>query len=96
MQPQYVIKRKTNNEKSKQSAEHDKEPWSAYEVEFLMTHFEPDDQVLAMVAELLGRTIEACRQKFYVTAKTGNSTMTVTTQTTTATYRGWMEGMGEE
>jgi hypothetical protein len=49
-------------------AEHDREPWSSDEAEFLIVFFgeakgQPDAE--REVAEALGRTIEACRQRYY-------------------------------
>jgi hypothetical protein len=74
-------------------AEHDREPWSSEEIEFLMEFFagaKGDPVEEREVAEALGRTIEACRQRFYETRKGRCSTVSVKTTTTTTTveYRG--------
>jgi len=58
----YMV-RKSVNEKSKAAADHDKELWSADETELLMEG-EGEEDLIAL-AELLGRTVEACRQKRY-------------------------------
>lgn len=58
----YMV-RKTINEKSKAAADHDKELWSGDEVDLLMEGANEED--LVALAELLGRTVEACRQKRY-------------------------------
>lgn len=61
-------KRLERNDKSRPKAEHNAEPWSQDEIDFLMIEFAqakgcPADE--GTVAECLGRTIEACRQRFY-------------------------------
>lgn len=61
--------RKDRNEKSRNAAKHNCEEWSADEVGFLLEEFAQavgDAGEEAVVAEILGRTIEACRQRFYV------------------------------
>lgn len=61
--------RKDYNEQSRNKAGHFREEWSHDEISFLLQEFpaasgKPDEE--AVVAEILGRTIEACRQRFYV------------------------------
>jgi hypothetical protein len=99
--------RLARNAESKKAAEHDGQPWSAEEMDILMLCVRDEDFVDA--AEMLGRTIEACRQRFYVTRR-GEATTTITTrrafvhdasvritETVAVTnYRGWMEGDGDE
>lgn len=79
------------NAESKAMAEHDREQWSAGDVEFLLTFFaeaKGDSAEEREVAEALGRTIEACRQKFYdirsgrrhVTVRTVRETSRTTTE----------------
>lgn len=63
MSTQDYQKRQARNEKSRNTAEKDRELWSADEVEFLLAFFDPDD--LDDLAASLGRTVEATRQKFY-------------------------------
>lgn len=92
------------NAASKAKAEHDREPWSADELDWLHSWTPGDEGYLAELAELLGRTIEACREKFYKSRRAGFSvsyTRTVshpdgTTVSSRTEYRGWMEGMGDE
>lgn len=81
------------NEASRQHAGHHSEPWSATELELLAEWDGSSETDLADLAELLGRTIEACRQKFYTSRKTGFTTTTTvtrlvssTTTTRTVTY----------
>lgn len=81
------------NDASRNHAVHHGEQWSREEIEFLRA-FWPEAKGYdeeAEVAEALGRTIEACRQRFYedrwgrgVQVKT----TTTTTTTTTSTYMG--------
>jgi hypothetical protein len=82
------------NAQSKASADHDGEEWSVDEIAFLLIEFPkalgaPEDE--AVVAECLGRTIEACRQRFY-DVKAGRKRHVIvkktTTSTTTVEYRG--------
>ena len=83
------------NLESKAVAEHDREPWTVDELAFLLSEFpdakgKPDEEMA--LAELLGRTIEACRQRFYdtVSGRKPSSVVrkTTTTTTTTTEYRG--------
>lgn len=59
----YDSKRQPTNEASRNSAENYKELWSAEDVETLETLW--DSTQLIPLAEMLGRTVEACRQKHY-------------------------------
>ena len=86
--------RLARNAASKASAEHDTEPWTAEQLDWLQS-WDGTEAYLAELAELLGRTIEACRQQYHVRNRSGSWTTTTTTtftRTTTTTYRGWMEG----
>jgi hypothetical protein len=85
--------RLARNDESRNKAGHHREPWSVDEVDFLM-QWDPaeGDGDLIIIAECLGRTIEACRQRFYE-VKRGevhvfrSKTTTVTvTKTTTAQH----------
>lgn len=85
--------RKQRNAESKAKAENDRQPWSSEELEILREWTGPEAE-LADIAELLSRTIEACRERFYKSRQNGWSTATVTRTTTTA-YRGWTEDRGD-
>jgi hypothetical protein len=53
------------NDLSRNKAVHHTEPWSGEEQEILRGFWDGSDETLAEIAETLGRTIEACRQKYY-------------------------------
>ena len=55
--------RQAANEASRTAAEHHFEIWEAYEIELLLEGW--GETTIPEIAELLGRTIEACRQKYY-------------------------------
>lgn len=60
----YAPRREANElSRSKATAHH--ELWEEFEIELLEEGWEDDESTLPEVAELLGRTIEACRQKHY-------------------------------
>ena len=86
------------NAESKLLADHDGEPWSDEELEWLAS-WDGTEPYLAELAELLGRTIEACREQFYKRRRTGSwvrvETTTTTTTTTRSTYSGWTEADGD-
>lgn len=63
-------RRKERNEASRNRADHYAEPWLGWEIELLM-QWDGTEAELEELAELLGRTIEACRQHFYVTRRDG-------------------------
>lgn len=89
--------RLARNDESRNRAEHHALPWEAEELEFLLVFFadaKGDPEAEREVAEALGRTIEACRQRFYQTRRGQCATVevrTTTTETTTVTYRGLMD-----
>ena len=88
--------RRDRNERSRQGAEKFAQPWGHDELELLML-WDGTEAELGDLAEMLGRTIEACRQKFY-TSQRGTVTVTETethTKTRTTVYRGWMESDGD-
>ena len=85
-------KRHEANAQSKANAEHDGEEWTAEQVEWLQT-WDGSMAYLLELAELLGRTIEACRERFYSGRRT--SWVVTTTTTTSTTYRGWVETDGD-
>jgi hypothetical protein len=62
--------RKERNEASRNKAGHYAEPWLGWELDLLM-QWDGTEAELEDLAELLGRTIEACRQHFYITRKEG-------------------------
>lgn len=71
------------NAESKLHAEHDGEPWGGEELDWLAS-WDGTETDLAETAELLGRTIEACREQYYQRRRRGWTTVTtVTTVTTT-------------
>lgn len=57
-------RRKLVNDESRSRAEHHREPWSHEETDFLM-QWDQTTEELILTAELLGRTTEACSQRFY-------------------------------
>lgn len=85
------------NAASKAHAEHDGEPWGDDELEWLQS-WDGTEPYLRELAELLGRTIEACREQFYKRRRQGSwicVERSTTTTTTTTTYRGWTEADGD-
>lgn len=60
--PNYEVRRELN-EVSRTYAEHHAEIWEAHEVELLEECW--SEANIEEIAETLGRTIEACRQKHY-------------------------------
>ena len=80
---------------SKAKAENDGQPWGSDELDVLRM-WDGSEAELAAVAELLGRTIEACRERFYKDRRGYQVTRTTTTVTrTTEVYRGWTVDMGD-
>lgn len=67
----YEQVRAPRNEVSRNSATKHKELWSEPEVETLTTLWDPSE--LETLAEMLGRTVEACRQKFYELQQQGET-----------------------
>lgn len=86
--------RLARNDESRNRADKHREPWSGEELEFLLEFWQDPTTSEAEVAETLGRTIEACRQRFYETlhgrpvAERTTTTTATTTTTTTRVYRG--------
>jgi hypothetical protein len=73
------------NDESRNYATHHREEWSVDEHEFLMD-WDRSDEELAIIAECLGRTIEACRERYYKAKRGlvhGVSVKVTTTSTTT-------------
>lgn len=77
-------RRLEKNEASKNHAEHYREPWLDHEVELLL-QWDGSDSELSDLAELLGRTREACRQRYYE-SRSGRS-RTVHTRTSVTVTR---------
>ena len=89
--------RLAKNAESKAHAINDTLPWTAEELEWLQS-WDGTEAYLEELAELLGRTIEACRQKYHTSRRIGfrvTSTRTTTTTTRTTEYRGWTEADGD-
>ena len=63
-------RRKAVNEASRNEAVHDREPWLDYEDDLLIT-WTGNEEELRVAASLLGRTVEACRQRFYTIRRYG-------------------------
>lgn len=83
------------NAASKTTAEHDGEEWTSEQIEWLAS-WDGTEAYLHELAELLGRTIEACRERYYKGRRTGwTVTKTFTREVTTVVYRGWKEGDGD-
>lgn len=58
--------REVRNDLSRRHADNHHQPWSDEEIETLMTWSDlHSEEYLALIAEELGRTIEACRQRYY-------------------------------
>lgn len=57
--------RKTRNELSRNEAKAHLERWDETEVATLLELWTTEEEDLIALASLLGRTVEACRQKFY-------------------------------
>lgn len=90
-------KRQEANDASRARAEHHTEIWEAHEVELLEEGWSEAD--LPEIAELLGRTIEACRQKHYSLAEAASRegrTKRAKSAHNSQWDRGWtsMEDMG--
>jgi hypothetical protein len=73
--PSDYEERKTRNEESRNKAGHHTEPWLGWEEEVLAL-WEGGEGDLADLAEMLGRTIEACRQHYYVITRVGYTRVT--------------------
>lgn len=58
-------KRRERNDRSRNEAKHNAERWTEAEVEVLQSEWTTVTQDLEALASLLGRTVEACRQKHY-------------------------------
>jgi hypothetical protein len=81
--------RREANEVSLGSAEHHREIWEAHEIELLEEGW--SETTVIEIAELLGRTIEACRQKHYDLAQ-GKVTAQRTKQRKAGNNSQWDKG----
>lgn len=72
--------RQVRNDESRLHAEHHTEHWSRHEDEWLAL-WDGTERTLAELAEILGRTIEACRQRYYLIQRADSITYTETTTT---------------
>jgi hypothetical protein len=78
------------NAASKNRADHDGELWDNAEIELLLTWDRTEDELDTM-AEILGRTREACRQRYDVEVRQPMKTFRTktTTETVTNYYSNW-------
>lgn len=86
------------NAESKAVAEHDRQPWTADDEELLREFFPSAKgcaEAEAEVAEALGRTIEACRQRFYE-QRQGRTLVRMKRTTTTTTEVSTYIGAGDD
>lgn len=83
--------RREANEASLVGATHHREVWESFEIELLEEGWADDESTLSEIAELLGRTIEACRQKHYE-IKQGKVRATRTKQAKSQRNSQWDKG----
>lgn len=88
-----LSERLRRNAESKLQADHDGHPWTDEELAWLAS-WDGTEPYLAELAELLGRTIEACREAFYKRRRTGTWHQVIDVRVTT-TYSGWTEADGD-
>ncbi len=95
MSQDYTARREAN-EASRTTADAHREIWEAHEVELLEEGWAADEATLPEIAELLGRTIEACRQKHYDLRTAKQRTTQRKSQNNSKWDRGWtsLEDMG--
>jgi hypothetical protein len=62
----YQTVREPKNDASRNTAGHHHEPWTGDELDELCRNWDGTDETLEVIAYVLGRTIEACRQRYYV------------------------------
>jgi hypothetical protein len=84
--------RDRRNARSRAKANHDREPWSDNEIEMLREWFALGD--LEGLAEILGRTVEACRQQYYTDQKQQKKTVSKKDEATAAVKKvdRWAKG----
>lgn len=86
--PDYEVRRELNDI-SRAYAEHHAEIWEQFEVDLLEECWSED--TIEEIAETLGRTIEACRQKHY-SLGLAKTRQTRTKQAKSATNSKWDRG----
>lgn len=69
------------NDESRNRANHHAEPWTGDELDMLFDEW--GKSPIEDIAEVLGRTIEACRQRYYETRQGKSHSVTTKTVTTT-------------
>lgn len=84
----YTGRRREVNEASKQVAENDTQPWETFELELLREGWKVTP--LEEIAVTLGRTVEACRQRFYEDQKREVRQAAKPQQTTA--QKAWLKG----
>lgn len=57
--------RKERNERSRNKADQHKQIWDENEIEMLLEFWGDPEVTIEQLAEELGRTVEACRQRYY-------------------------------
>lgn len=83
------VERLRDNDRSRNKANNHMESWSKDDLDFLMSFWKSEPE--CEVAEALGRTIEACRQRYYEVrwgCPMRRRTTTTSTTTTTTEYIG--------
>lgn len=91
--PSYDV-RKAHNEETRAYAEHHTEPWTFEEQEVLML-WSGKESELDDVAELLGRTREACRQRYYTLKRNPNYGTEMKEHVVAASRPAWMDDPDE-
>lgn len=93
--------RQERNELSRNAATHHREEWLDSEIEMLMAFYDGTRDTLEDLAEILGRTIEACRERYlktkngYYSSASGKTTRADRAATTKPTARpAWMDEEG--
>lgn len=81
--------RDARNQESRQTAGRHQDAWTDDDLTFLRENFTTSAEMV-LVAELLGRTVEACRQKYYV--GTAGTAGTKKADTRTPSQRRWDQG----
>jgi len=87
--------RTERNDESRARADQHQQPWSENELELLLEIWDEgipsiEDQIA--LAELLGRTVEACRQKLYETRKHGVTVVPDHVKTSLKRLDRWSKG----
>lgn len=80
------------NDESRNVAKHHTEPWSADETEQLLGFWDGSEETLAEIAEILGRTIEACRQRYYISRRGYLALDIEKSESGMMTITGWLVG----